>query len=111
MSINGKPVPTCLVGRARLQNGTSNAEFDIYLERLGEHSYLVALESGMSQRVDGPYVVPEGEGLGRRRQSRQFVRLPLLEAERQHHAGRGRASVIHQAPGFTRLDARGALLD
>ena len=61
LSIDGKPVPTCLVGRARLQNGTSNAEFDIYLERLGEHSYLVALESGMSHRADGPYVVPEGE--------------------------------------------------
>jgi signal peptidase I len=61
LSINGQPVPTCLVGRARLPGTPADAEFDIYVERLGASSHLLALQSGMSGGPQGPYLVSAGE--------------------------------------------------
>jgi signal peptidase I len=61
--INGWKVPSCLVGNYEFREGDdgSHKRGDLYVEYLGEHSYLTLYEEDRFDGRQGPYQVAPGE--------------------------------------------------
>jgi len=61
--INGWPVPSCRVGRYefRESNSSQPTRGDLFVEFLGEYSYLTLYEEGHFEGRQGPYLVQPGE--------------------------------------------------
>ncbi len=61
--INGWPVPSCLVGRYefRESNSSQPTRGDLFVEFLGDYSYLTLYEEGHFEGRQGPYLVEPGE--------------------------------------------------
>jgi signal peptidase I len=61
--INGWRVPSCRVGKYAYHEGASNPEKqgELFIEFLGEMSYLTLYEEGRTEGQQGPYYVKAGE--------------------------------------------------
>jgi signal peptidase I len=60
--INGSPLPRCWAGRGPLSFGADgNAEGELYVESLGDRSYLTWYDADSGSEREGPYEVPAGQ--------------------------------------------------
>lgn len=60
--INGWELPRCELGRASADDGSgSTVDYDVFLEFLSGHAYLVAIDGRYDPGVQGPYHVADGE--------------------------------------------------
>ena len=59
--INGWRVPSCYVDRYDVRDNDSTAGGDLFVEFLGDHSYLIWLQDDLNTGRQGPYRVEPGE--------------------------------------------------
>jgi len=109
--INGWSVPHCRVGHYEYLEGDSRRDGDLFVEFLGEMSYLTLFQDGERDEFQGPYTVKEGEVwvLGDNRNNSQDSRAW------NHNTGggvpfaniKGRAMFVWLSSGGITLDRMG----